>query len=117
MKDILLTESNDLAVDEHGDISLTDSVRQAARIRLQWFLAENRLMPEFGMPYFEEIFIKGPNLDRVRSLIRDKVMSVAEVIDVRNIVITVDKTTRTARVALEIATDEDSFRLEELIYG
>jgi hypothetical protein len=34
MKDILLTSDGDLKIDEQGDISLTDSIRQAIRIRL-----------------------------------------------------------------------------------
>lgn len=35
MKDILLTADGDLAIGETGDISITDSVRQAIRVRLR----------------------------------------------------------------------------------
>ena len=71
MKDILLTADGGLAIGETGDISITDSVRQAIRVRLRWFFQEWRLGPEIGIPYYEEILVKNPNNLRIKQSIRD----------------------------------------------
>ena len=112
MKDILLTSEGDLIINKQGDISLTDSVRQAVRIRLLWFFNEWRFAPQFGVPYFEEILIKNPNSLRVRNIIRNEAMSVDEVLDAKNITITLDAMTRKAVIALIIITAEETFRME-----
>ena len=117
MKDILLTPDGDLHVSETGDICITDSVRKAAQIRLQWFLGEWRFAPAFGVPYYEDILIKKLNITRIRSIVRNEVMSVAEVKDVSNIAIDINAPARKAAIALDIVTAEDSYREEVLIYG
>ena len=62
MLDILLDSGGDLKVSETGDISLTESVRQAIRIRLLWFLGEWRLGPLLGLDYWGTILVKNPRL-------------------------------------------------------
>ena len=45
--DLKLTNSGDLEISEDGDVSLTQSVRQAVLIRLRWLFGEWRpLLPE-----------------------------------------------------------------------
>jgi hypothetical protein len=117
MKDILLTAAGDLRVSEYGDIALTDSVRQAVRIRLQWFFDEWRLGPQFGIEYFELFLVKAPNKEQMRQAIRDAVMSVDEVVDAENIDITIDNATRKATITLDIVTDGETFREELLIHA
>ena len=115
MKDILLTPDGDLFINEQGDISLTDSVRQAVRIRLLWFYGEWRFWPDTGVPYYESILVKNPNTEYVRQIIRDEVMSVDEVIDARNIRIDLDKPARTATITLDVVTSEETYREEVII--
>jgi hypothetical protein len=118
VKDILLAPDGDLSVSEYGDISLTDSVGQAVRVRLRWFLNEWRFAPEFGVPYFEEILVKNPNLERIRRIVRDEALSVNEVTDAKNITVSADKASRTAKITLDIVTAEGTFREEAaLIYA
>jgi len=112
MKDILLNPDGDLFISETGDIKLTDSIPQAVRIRLKWFFGEWRFAPLFGVPYFEEILIKNPNKVRVRSIMRDEVLSVDEVIDAQNIVVAVDNPVRSAVTTIDIVTTEENFRQE-----
>ena len=112
MKDLLLTYDGDLHISEYGDISITDSVRQAVRIRLLWFLQEWRFFPETGVPYFESILVKNPNIEHLRRVIRDEVTSVDEVKDARNIKIDFNKAMRTASVTLDIVTSENEYREE-----
>ena len=76
MVDIKLNRDGDIDVSAIGDISLTESVRQAVLIRLRWIYDEWRLGPELGFPWFEEVFVKNPNTVKIRSLIRDEIMQV-----------------------------------------
>lgn len=115
MLDILLTGDGDLHITEQGDIRLTDSVRQAVKIRLLWFFGEWRFAPRFGVPYWEEILVKNPNLERIRRIVKNEVMSVEEVNAVRNITINWDKATREARILYLLVIGEDTYREEVLI--
>jgi len=116
MKDILLTSDGDLKINDFGDIALTDSVRQAVRIRLQWFFGEWRFGPQYGVPYYEDVLIKNPDRKQIRRIIRDETNMVDEVLDVRNIIIYVDKPERKARITFDVVTDEETYREEVLIY-
>ena len=53
MLDIMLDKDGDIMISSTGDISLTESVRQAILIRLRWIFAEWRLGSEYGFPWFE----------------------------------------------------------------
>ena len=116
MKDIQLTADGDLRITELGDIGLTDSVRQAVRIRLLWFFNEWRFAPQFGVPYFEDILIKNPNLEKIRGIVRDEVTSVDEVIDAKNIKLSFDKIKRSLQITLDIITSGGTYREEALIW-
>ena len=112
MKDILLTADGDRLVNETGDISITDSVRQAVRIRLLWFLNEWRFTPQYGVPYFEDILTKNPSRERVKGIIRRETVSVDEVLDARNISLVINKPAREAKISLDIVTAEETYREE-----
>lgn len=79
MKDLLLDKNGDLVVNPTTGVTITDSVAQAIKIRLQWFFNEWRFAPQYGVPYFEEILVKNPKNLRVRQIIRDEILSVEEV--------------------------------------
>lgn len=112
MIDLKLNAAGDLDISTAGDISSTDSIIQAVRIRLLWFFGEWRLMPSLGFPYFEYLLVKNPNESKLRYLIRETVMSVDGVKDVTNILFNIDKKSRSASIAVSFATDEDKFREE-----
>ena len=116
MLDVLLDTSGDLYVGEGGDIVLTESVRQAVKIRLLWFLGEWRFEPEYGVPYYEEILTKNSDLELAKQAIRDEAVSVEGVLDVRDIVVTVQNQTRNAAVSMTVVTDEGEYREELLIH-
>jgi hypothetical protein len=81
-----------------------------------WFFNEWRFAPPFGVPYFEEILIKNPDIERIRRIVRDEVLSVDDVLDAQNIRITVNAPARSAVIALDIVTAEETYREEVLIY-
>jgi len=110
--DILLTRDHDLNINEWGDITLTESVRQAVRIRLLWFFEEWRFAPFLGVPYWAEVLIKNPNIGRIRRIIREQCMLVREVQDVRNIIIEINANTRVARFTFDLALNDEIYREE-----
>lgn len=76
MLDIKLNARGDIDVSAVGDISITESIRQAILVRLRWIFREWRLGPEMGFPWFEEVFVKNPNTERIRQLVRNEIMQV-----------------------------------------
>lgn len=110
--DFKLDAGGDLELSLAGDISSTESIVQAVRIRLLWFFREWRLGPGLGIPYFENILVKSPNEVKVRHLIREAVMSVEGVTNVRGVDLSIDKRTRQAAITVAFSTDEESFKEE-----
>ena len=112
MLDILLDSGGDLKVSEAGDISLTESVQQAIRIRLLWFLGEWRLGPLIGLDYWGTVLVKNPNLVKIQQAIHNEIMSVEEVTTVNDLRLSYDQKARTLTVNYEAVTDEETFRDE-----
>ena len=117
MADILLDSSGDIKVSPNGDISLTDSIRQAVLVRLRWIYGEWRLGPELGFPWFEEVLVKNPNIPKVRSLLRSEIMQVegvnaAEVKEVRY-----DRAKREATFFFTCAIGDEIYNEEVTLHG
>ena len=112
--DIKLDSSGDIVVNDDGDISLTDDVRQAVRVRLLWILNEWRLGPDFGFPWFEEVLVKNPNLERIAGDIRSAVSKVDGVERVTSVVYNLDKQTRKVRIGCAFIVDGELLK-EEVI--
>lgn len=112
MLDFKLTADGDLDINKSGDISITESVCQAVRVRLLWVLGEWRLIPSLGFPYFEEVLVKNPSQTKIEHLIRKTVMSVDSVTDVKNIDFSLDSKTRVVRIAVTFCVGEETFREE-----
>lgn len=112
MLDILLDQDGDIVVSDTGDVSITESVRQAVLVRLRWIYNEWRLGPELGFPWFEYVFIKNPDTTMIRQLIREEIMKVDEVTDAQVTSVNFDKKQRTIRVVYTITVDAETFREE-----
>lgn len=93
MFDILLAPDGDLYLKD-GDIVLTDSVSQAIKIRLRWFLGEWKFNTTYGLPYYEEVFIKGYNLSLVERKIKEQILAVEKVKSIVAIKLNVNRQTR-----------------------
>lgn len=116
MTDIMLDSKGDMKVSAVGDISITESVRQAVMIRLRWIFQEWRLGPKLGFPWFEEVFVKNPNLPKLRQLIRDEIMKVSEVTAAAVTNIDFDRAARVAKITYTCTVGEDTFRDEVTIW-
>jgi len=117
MLDIMLTKEGDIKVSAIGDISTTESVRQAVLIRLRWIFNEWRLGPEFGFPWFEEVFIKNPNTFKIRQLIREEILKVDEVTEAQVTSVTYNRAERSATFQYVCSVGEAVFREEVTLYA
>ena len=113
MKDILLDKSGDIYISPESDIEITDSVAQAIRVRLLWFLDECVLYPlDTGTDYFGSVLGKNISPLLAASEIRSQILLVEEVEEVCNVTIDADRKTRnaviryTAKTAREVIKDE-----------
>lgn len=102
MKDLLLDDSGDLLLDKNGDIQFTDSIKQAIAIRLRWFANEWKLGPDFGIPYYEEAFIKNPSQTLLEERMREAIESVDEVDEIEDFSLRIDSKLRKLDVAFVV---------------
>ena len=93
--DILLDSNGDLAF-KGTDIVLANSVRQKIKIRLKWFFQEWRWDDEAGVPYFEYLFVKNPDIDQIKELIEEQIFNVDEITEVNDVSIEIDSLKRSA---------------------
>ena len=113
MKDILLDNNGDIYVSKDADIVVTDSIMQAIRIRLRWFLGECALYnKDVGTDYYGVVLLKNPDFVLASSEIRSQIMLVEGVIEVPSINISIDAKTREAVISYTVKTDTETYRDE-----
>lgn len=104
--------TNDLFFDEVafqvGTIQTNESViQQRIKTTLQTFQGEWYLDRSLGVPYYEEVLQKNPDVGRVRSLLLLAVNSVRGVKEVLSFVVEFIPATRRFVVNFKVRTDED----------
>jgi hypothetical protein len=105
MKDLLLDATGDLII-ENFDLKLTDEtteVKQRIRRKLLCFRGEWYLDEEIGTPYFPVIGTK--DTESIFQMLRQSVLEVKGVQDIMAFDVEIDATTRSAKVSLEVSTD------------
>jgi hypothetical protein len=103
------TATGDLEFSDDNDLILidgVDAIRQHITIRLQFFQAEWFLDERIGIPYYQEILRKAPDLNVVRSIFREAILTTPGVIAVTDLVTEYDGTTRTLTVSFSAQTEE-----------
>ena len=111
MLDLQLDKDGDLNIVDN-DVKVTDSVAQAINIRLRWFFEEWKFGPQYGMDYFGRVFVKNPNELKVVNMLTNIIRSVDEVIQVKDVSLTVDNFRRTGIIKYTAVTDEETLREE-----
>lgn len=111
--DLLLSPTNDLML-----IGNAERVAQQIKISLKAFLGEWFLDTGFGIPYFEEILVKNPNMMIVREIIRDCILAVPGVVRVNELAVEFDRVARTLSIIHETITAEGLVTETEVLeYG
>lgn len=101
--------TGDLALDPlTGDLAFVsdlDAIAQAIDQKLSLFRGEYFLDESLGMPYFEEIFVKNPNMIAVREWFRTTILSVDGVLEVKSLSLDYVTVSRDLSVDFIVSTD------------
>lgn len=108
----LYLSNNDLALPVRLTASNDESILQHIRIRLRTFLGEWFLDQRVGIPYFEEVFIKNPSSNVVKSLIRRVLLRTPGVVTVSSVDFDIDSVTRKATIDFKVRIESGTI-LEE----
>lgn len=117
MKDILLDKDGDVALTADGDISLVTSPVQEVLIKLRWYFAEWVFDPEKGIPWFESVLVKNPDIDGIKKRLIREMLDVDDVLEVTKMDIIIDQKTRQAHISFQFRTSKETFDEEVVLHG
>lgn len=114
-----LPQGRDLAIDTspdglsdllvvNGDLILVAdmaAIRQEIYIRLQFVAGEWFLDTTAGLPYFDSILVKSPNLAAIRTIFMDEILASAGVKSVLKLDLDFNKKERSLTVSFSVNTD------------
>lgn len=108
-------KTTDFALDDDGDeyadetgLAMTGDlpgIKQQTTLRLGFFKGEWFLDEERGVPWYEEIIVKNPNLIRIREIFRDAILSVTGIREVTFMDLLFSAYARTLSVNFRASTD------------
>lgn len=100
--------NNDLALTT-GQLTIVEDATEACAIklknRLQLFKSEWFLDQRVGIPYYEKVFVKNPDLNLVRQLFRKVLLATPPIVRVDALDVVLDGSTRVARYTFRAITD------------
>ena len=102
----LTTNDLDLSSDGIELIEGDDEMIQKLVIRFQFFLGEWFLDRRIGIPYFQSVLVKNPNIPFVRSVFRQTILTTPGVADLQNYDLDYDPLTRKLEVDFEAVKDD-----------
>ncbi|SHI61668.1 hypothetical protein SAMN02745671_01163 [Anaerovibrio lipolyticus DSM 3074] len=112
--------TNDLILQDR-DLMVIDNAERVAQqivIQLRFFYGEWFLDTSDGVPYFEYVLVKNPNLNHVRQVIREAIEKVPEVSKINYIKLNFDKVNRVLYVSYEVETEYGLITRKEVLgYG
>lgn len=117
MKDILLDKDGDIALSESGDITLVTSPVQAVLIKVRWYFKEWVFDPEKGIPYYESVLVKKPDIEGIKKMLIRQIMDVDDVVEVPEMQILVNAASREALVRFRFRTSEETYFEEVMLHG
>lgn len=103
--------THDLIIGRQGAerVKGIDLTKQLVKTRLLTVLGEWSPDKSLGLPWFDEIMVKGQRMSVVEGLLRDCILGTDHVLDLLSFDMTLDKTTRTLTVAFEAVSDWGQF--------
>ena len=117
MSDIKLDANGDLFLDDSGSIVLVtgdEAIAQQLSIRFKFALGEWFLDTRIGVPYFQEILVKNPNLTRVRGIYQQLIITTPGIEAIESFSLTLDTPTRTLSLVFAARkTDGETLEFNE----
>lgn len=103
MSDLKLGADGDLEV-KNGSLHLTngdEAVKQHLQQRLRTFLGEWFLDLDVGVPYFQDILVKNPNVNQVDGILKQTILTTPGVVELISFTMNFDSTARALSVEFE----------------
>ena len=110
-------DTNDLIL-AGGDLVLVKDVagiRQEAEIRMGFFLGEWFLDQTQGVPYFQDIFVKAPNLTAIKTILTDAVLETQGISSLTSLELDYDRSARKLSVVWSALSDLNELIESEVI--
>lgn len=117
VRDIALDVDGDLDISA-GDLVLVsdaDAVLQAVRIRLQFFKGEWYLDESAGLPYFQDILVKNPDMNVLQFLFRKAILETPGITTVNALTLSFDSAARSLSVSYRASSDVGELSATEVI--
>lgn len=103
MSDLKLGVDGDLEI-KNSDLQLTtsdDAVRQHLQQRLRTFLGEWFLDLDVGVPYFQDILVKNPNINQIDGILKTKILTMPGVVELLSFTMDFDQSARSLSIEAE----------------
>jgi hypothetical protein len=81
-----------------------DLITQKLKIKLLWFKEEWFLDENYGIPYFQEVFVKGVNLDDIDDVFRSAIANEDGVVELISYSSSINESTRELTINSKIKT-------------
>ena len=78
---------------------------QMVRCRLQTVLGEWSPRPNLGLPWFDTVFTKAPDISLIQAIVTDEIKKIKHVRNVLQIELNVDKSKRTLNISFTAESD------------
>ena len=120
-RDLAMNIATDDLVVRDGDLMLIDNAERVAQqilITLRFWLGEWFLDVKDGIPYFEYVLVKSPNLTHIRQIFMEAIENVEGVRRVNEMTLAFDVRNRNLRVDYEVDTKYGLITKREVLgYG
>jgi len=106
MIDLQLDSSHDLNVADNDLVLIEDEdqVSQNVDIKLQFFKGEYPLDIKFGVPYFENVFVKSPDIPAISAIFKAAIMNVPDVNELMEFSLNYNASARSVSLAFKANT-------------
>ncbi|MEW5803904.1 MAG: hypothetical protein AB1847_17555 [bacterium] len=117
--------NRDLALDTEGDILIQkgdlvlisgiDAIRQHLSQKIKTFYGEWFLHMAIGVPYFQQVFVKNPNLQVIDSIFKREIINTPGIVQLLEFNLNINSSTRVLNLVFKARTDEGIIDFNEVV--
>lgn len=118
MSDITLDSSGDLFISESGDLVLNqkaDAVRQHLEQRIKTGFREWFLDRSIGIPYFEHVLVKNPNVTVIDSLFKSTILDTPGVDELLAFDLILDNNSRELSISFRVKAFNEEIDFTQIL--
>lgn len=118
MSDFALNTTTDDLVIVEGDLVLTtgrEAIRQHIQQRLRAFSGEWFLDLASGLPYYQSILVKNPNLQAIQGILQAEIIATPGVLELQDFQLNYDNATRRLSCQFTVSTTDGEIDFAELL--